>query len=177
MDATEIRSFQPSDAVAVRDLFIKVNRRLAPPDMQQAFEDYIARSLAEEIDCIAAYYSARGGSFWVAEQAGRLVGMFGLEAASPTAMELRRMYVDPDVRRRGLGRALLQFAEDECRRRQCVRLELSTSALQTEALALYRSAGYQLMHEEIADAASNKTLGGGLRRYHFAKVLLARNPR
>ena len=177
MDATEIRAFQPSDAGAVRDLFIKVNRRLAPPGMQQAFEDYIARSLVEEIDCIASYYDARDGGFWLAEQAGRLVGMFGLEASSPTAMELRRMYVDPDVRRRGLGRMLLQFAEDECRRRQCLRLELSTSALQTEALALYRSAGFQLMHEEIADAASNKTLGGGLRRFHFSKILPACNAR
>ena len=53
MDATQIRAFQPSDAAAVRDLFIKVNRRLAPANMKQAFEDYIQRSLVEEIDCLA----------------------------------------------------------------------------------------------------------------------------
>jgi putative acetyltransferase len=50
-------------------------------------------------------------------------------------------------------------------------LTLSTSELQSEALALYRAAGYQLQKEEIAETASNKTLGGGIRRYHFDKTL------
>lgn len=31
-------------------------------------------------------------------------------------MELRRMYVHPDVRRRGIARQMLRFAEDECRK-------------------------------------------------------------
>ena len=74
-------------------------------------------------------------------------------------------------RRRGIGRTLLQFAEDECRRRQCETLELSTSALQVEALALYRNAGYRLRREEVAETGSNKALGGGLRRYYFSKAL------
>lgn len=50
-------------------------------------------------------------------------------------------------------------------------MPLSTSELQQDALALYRNAGYQAVREEIADAASNKTLGGGIRRYHFIKRL------
>ena len=40
-----------------------------------------------------------------------------------------------------------------------------------DALTLYRNAGYENVREEIADAASNKTLGGGIRRYHFTKRL------
>ena len=66
---------------------------------------------------------------------------------------------------------MLQFAEVECRRRKIVRLELSTSELQAPALAFYRRAGYEIVREEIVEAASNKTLGGGLRRYYFQKVL------
>jgi GNAT superfamily N-acetyltransferase len=97
--------------------------------------------------------------------------MFGLEPSGDSAMELRRMYVDPDARRRGIARRMLDFAEQECRRRRRFRMELSTSELQAEALALYRNAGYELVREEIAEAASNKTLGGGIRRYHFAKAL------
>jgi hypothetical protein len=48
---------------------------------------------------------------------------------------------------------------------------LSTSELQREALSLYRNAGYGLVREEVAVAASNKTIGGGIRRYHFSKIL------
>jgi putative acetyltransferase len=50
-------------------------------------------------------------------------------------------------------------------------MDLSTSELQGDALSLYRSSGYQLVREEVAIAASNKTLGGGIRRYHFTKLL------
>jgi putative acetyltransferase len=167
----EIRDFSPGDAIAVRELFIRVNRLLAPADLKEAFEAYIARSLAEEMDRVADYYSQANGGFWVAVEGGRIVGMFGLEPAGDHAMELRRMYVDPNVRRRGIARRMLDFAEQECRRRNRPRMELSTSALQSEALALYRNAGYELVREEVAEAASNKTMGGGIRRFHFTKAL------
>ncbi len=167
----EVRAFAAEDAAQVRALFIRVNRLLAPPDLKDAFEGYIALSLSEEIDRIADYYSERDGAFWVAVDGDRVVGMFGLEPSSATAMELRRMYVDPDARRRGIARTMLQIAEEECRRRNRSHLELSTSELQGDALALYRRAGYQLVREEVAQSASNKTLGGGIRRYYFTKRL------
>jgi ribosomal protein S18 acetylase RimI-like enzyme len=81
------------------------------------------------------------------------------------------MYVDPDARRRGIARKMLREAEEECRRRNRPTLELSTSELQGDALSLYRSAGYLLDREEVAQSASNKTLGGGIRRYYFTKQL------
>lgn len=167
----EIREFSPDDAPAVRELFIRVNRLLAPADMKEAFEIYIARALMEEIDRVAEYYSEREGGFWVAVDGKTLVGMFGLESSTCSGMELRRMYVDPHSRRRGVARAMLIFAEEECRRRNRPRLNLSTSELQTEALALYQSAGYELVREEVAVIGSNKSLGGGLRRYHFTRAL------
>jgi GNAT superfamily N-acetyltransferase len=169
--ATIIRPFAEVDAAQVRQLFVAVNRLLAPPHMRDAFEAYIARSLTEEMDRVTAYYGERGGGFWVAVRAAKIVGMFGLEPAAPDALELRRMYVEPTVRRAGIGRLMLRFAEDECRRRQVRRLELSTSELQPAALELYRNAGYRLLREVIAEQASNKTLGGGIRRYCFEKIL------
>lgn len=167
----EIRDFSSDDAAAVRELFIRVNRLLASADMKEAFEIYIARSLAEEIDKIAEYYPERKGGFWVAVDGQKIVGMFGLEPSSDGAMELRRMYVDPDLRRRGIARTMLAFAEEECRRRNRLRMNLSTSELQKEALALYQHAGYSPVREEVAVVASNKTVGGGIRRYHFTKAL------
>ena len=167
----EIRGFSSDDATAVRELFIKVNRLLAPADLREAFEIYIARSLAEEIDKISDYYSERRGGFWVAVDGRKIVGMFGLEPSSDGTMELRRMYVDPDFRRRGIARTMLDFAEEECRRRNRPRMNLSTSELQREALSLYQNAGYEPVGEELAVVASNKTLGGGIRRYYFTKVL------
>ena len=167
----EIRDFSTDDAAAVRELFIRVNRLLAPAEMKDAFEIYIARSLTEEIDRVSEYYSERNGGFWVAVDGERIVGMFGLEPSGEGAMELRRMYIDPDFRRRGIARRMLDFAEQQCRRRQRPIMNLSTSELQREALAFYRNAGYALVREEVALTASHKTLGGGIRRYHFTKAL------
>ena len=165
-----IRTFWESDAVAVRRLFIDVNRALAPTEMAGAFEAYIERSLAEEMDRVAAYYAEKGGGFWVAVSGDDLMGMFGLEP-SEKGVELRRMYTHPSARRRGVARRMLARAEAEGRRMGAARLDLSTSELQRAALGLYRSAGYEMVREGVAETASNKTLGGGLRRYHFAKML------
>ncbi len=168
----QVRPFQEADAGAVRALFIKVNELLAPKDLADAFKSYVKTALKEEVSRIAAYYAERQGAFWVATANENLVGMFGLEPSSlEGAMELRRMYVDPDARRQGIARTMLLFAEDECRRRKIKQLDLSTSELQGAALSLYRNNGYELVREETATVASNKTLGGGISRYHFTKRL------
>ena len=167
-----VRAFAADDAAEVRDLFIRVNKLLAPPHLTETFEIYIANSLREEVDRIADYYGEKHGSFWVAVAGTKIVGMFGLERSSaPDAMELRRMYVEPDVRRLGVGRKMLQFAEERCRRKNIRWLDLSTSELQSEALSLYRNSGYQLVREEVAVTANHKTVGGRIRRYHFTKRL------
>lgn len=174
MGGTElmIRRYADADAGAVRALFVRVNRALAPPGMAAAFEAYVALSLAQEIDRIPEYYGQPGSGFWVArDAAGALLGMFGLEPAGPGAAELRRMYVAPEARRRGVARAMLLRAEQECRALGYGTLVLRTASIQTEALALYRAAGYRQVRVETADAASNKTVGGGMTRFHFEKML------
>ena len=166
-----IRPFDEKDAAGVRQLFIAVNRLLAPPLMKEAFEAYIARALTEEIDLIPAYYHERGGGFWVAVCDLPLVGMFGLERAGPGCFELRRMYVDPAARRHGVALAMLRFAEEESRRSGAYKIELSTSELQSAAIALYKQARYRLVREVVTTDASHKTIGGGIRRFHFEKAL------
>ena len=172
MDAeVTIRPFTEQDAAHVRELFTTVNRLLSPPDLRDAFEAYIDHALAAEIDRISAYYGERDGCFWVAVAGDKVVGTFGLERGSDDAMKLRRMYVDPSARRRGIARRMLQFAEDECRSRNVSRLQLSTAEIQQAALALYKNAGYRLVLEETVAALSNKTVGSGIRRYHLEKIL------
>jgi RimJ/RimL family protein N-acetyltransferase len=167
-----LRRYEDRDLPAVRNLFIQVNRELAPARLREAFEGYIMRSLAEEIDRIPEYYAAHGGSFWIVEDADRaLVGTFGLETVEAGTAEIRRMYVDPRARRRGIARAMLRQAERICAEAQINRIVLSTSELQPAALALYRAARYRLVREEIATAETNKTVGAGLRRYYFEKQL------
>jgi GNAT superfamily N-acetyltransferase len=166
---TDLRPYAPGDHEPVRALFIAVNRALAPPEMKDAFERYIEKSLTQEIDRIEAYYDAHDGCFMVAIREGRLAGMFGLERVGQDSMELRRMYVSADRRRMGIGQFMLGNAERLARSRGARLLLLSTSELQPAALALYRASGFTQTKVDIAMAATNKTVGSGIRRFHFEK--------
>ena len=166
----EIRRYREADQPAVRDLFIRINRELAKPELRDAFESYVAVSLRDEIDRLAEYYAERQGAFFVVYDGAKLAGVFGLERLGTRSAELRRMYVDQPYRRRGLARTMLDFAEQACRDAGTQVLTLSTSELQQAAIAFYRASGYRLASEEIGAAQSNKTVGN-IRRYHFEKQL------
>jgi GNAT superfamily N-acetyltransferase len=58
-------------------------------------------------------------------------------------VEIKRMFVAPAWRRRGLSRRLLAFIEAEAARRGFARAVLETGTRQPEAIALYTSAGWQ----------------------------------
>jgi len=118
-----------------------------------------------------AYYGERGGRFWVADDGTGIIAMFGLERHGENGMELRRMYVDPRARRRGLARRMLDVAEDFCRESGIAAMHLSTAEIQEAAIALYQARGYERVREEVAREATNKTVGGDMRRFHFIKTL------
>lgn len=169
-----IRRYGPANQDAVQALFVRVNRELAPPAMRAAFEDYIALSIRTEIGRIGDYYQpADRAGFWLCHDQDVLVGMFGIERQDDATAELRRMYVAPEARRRGIAHVMLGHAEQFCRKAGYRTLILSTSELQPAAVALYRAADYRLEREEIATTASNKMVGGNLRRYYFKKDLMA----
>jgi GNAT superfamily N-acetyltransferase len=83
------------------------------------------------------------GRFYLATEAGDVVGCGGLTFLDDGTAELRRMWVRPDARGRGVGRALLERLEHEAWRRGCVAIVLDTHSSLREAVALYRSAGYR----------------------------------
>lgn len=91
------------------------------------------------------------GIFVVARWHGRPVGCGALRCVrdaaivrelGPGAGEIKRMYVAPDSRGHGIGRALLDRLEAEARTLGLSRLVLETGTRQLEAIALYRRAGF-----------------------------------
>lgn len=57
--------------------------------------------------------------------------------------ELKRMYVVEEMRGRGLARRILAALEEDARAAGRIRMVLETGAKQPEAVALYRSSGYE----------------------------------
>ena len=78
---------------------------------------------------------------FVARRAGSPLACGALRMAGDYG-EVKRMYVSPAARGEGLGRAILARIESEAQRAGLRLMRLETGNRQTEALALYRSAGY-----------------------------------
>ena len=69
-DKLAIRRAKEADGQAIAELFVTVNRELAPPDQEDDFEAYIELSLEQEITPFLDYYdpavgnvSARGNDY------------------------------------------------------------------------------------------------------------------
>ena len=83
------------------------------------------------------------GAFLVAWEGQEPVACGGVCRYDEATAELRRMYVRPEARGRGLSRALLGALEEEARGLRYDFLRLETGDRQPEAIGLYVSAGYQ----------------------------------
>ena len=94
-----------------------------------------------------------GGTFLVALEDDVPVACGGLRTLAPRVGEIKRMYVAPGARRRGLARRLLAELEACARELGHERLRLDTNAAQPEALQLYEATGYV----EIADYNGSPT--------------------
>ena len=82
------------------------------------------------------------GTFLVIYDEGRPVAGGGIKRLGDDVAEIKRMYVVPEARSRGLARVLLRALEDAARGLGYARLRLDTGPRQPHARALYESAGY-----------------------------------
>jgi len=82
------------------------------------------------------------GTFLVVYRGGTPVGCGALRLLDAETAELKRMYVSPIVRGKGLGRRLVAALEAEARALGVRRLVLETGVRQAAALALYRATGF-----------------------------------
>lgn len=83
------------------------------------------------------------GRFLIARVDGRPAGCIGLRQLDDSTGEIKRMFVHPLFRGRGLARRLLTEVEIAASQRGLTRLRLDTMASLVEARALYTSAGYR----------------------------------
>lgn len=74
---------------------------------------------------------------------GALVGCGAVRTIEPGVGEVKRMFVDPDARGHKIGAAILDQLELRATRLGLRELKLETGPRQTEALGLYRSAGFE----------------------------------
>lgn len=107
-----------------------------------AFQPYVARIGKPPSPMLADYPTlVGGGRVHLLEAEGRVAGVLVSEVAGDHLF-IETLATDPSIRRAGVGRRLMAFAEDEARRAGLHRVRLYTHALMDEARAFYQALGY-----------------------------------
>lgn len=81
----------------------------------------------------------------LAYEGEKALGCGAIKEYDPGAMEVKRMYVLPDARNKGIASKVLSELEAWARELSFERCMLETGKKQPEAIALYEKNGYQLI--------------------------------
>lgn len=97
----------------------------------------------DAIESDAAALTVPAGRFVVVRIDGRLAGCGGVQVLADGAAEIKRMWIADAMRGRGLGLRLLRTLEEHAVALGCAVVRLDTNGVLTDAIAMYRRAGYR----------------------------------
>ncbi len=130
-----VRAATEEDLRTVRKLFEKYAGSLGFSLCFQGFD--------EELKSLPGVYGPPAGALFVAQVDGESVGCIGLRRFADEVGELKRLYVVPEFRGRGLARALVSAAIEAAMRIGYRALVLDTVVPMHAAIALYESFGFK----------------------------------
>ncbi|MEO6437075.1 MAG: GNAT family N-acetyltransferase [Tepidisphaeraceae bacterium] len=139
------------DAGPAPNFVIRPFRREDMPACEQLYrEGLLGGKIAEndtalDIDDIeSAYMNSPGSHFWVVEVPGdgnghapQVVGMIGVQHHEESVGEIRRLRVRHDLRRRGIGSALVEIALKFCQDQGYLKIALDTFMEREPAVKLF----------------------------------------
>lgn len=118
-----------------------------------------------QLNYIATYFSGKGGEFWVAELDDETVGSIGYTHQN-SEFELKHLYVDGEVRRRGIASSLCQLVETAAATKGVQKIKLWTDTRFQEAHNLYERRGFTgKIETRVLKDLSNTT------EYYYEKSL------
>ncbi|MDJ0594729.1 MAG: GNAT family N-acetyltransferase [Pleurocapsa sp. MO_226.B13] len=132
-----IRDWQQSDRDAAAGVIRQVLAEYGLPWQPESAD-------RDVIEVESAYLEV-GGEFWVVEQNGTIVGTSAYQpiARGQNAVEIRKMYLLPEVRGQGLGVHLLEQLEEAIAVKDYQEIWLETATVLKQAVKLYERNGYQ----------------------------------
>ena len=101
------------------------------------------QSFSSELDALPGEYASPSGRLLLAEVDGRAAGCVALRRIDPENCEMKRLFVRPEYRGRGIGRALALEIIRTAGSVGYSRMRLDSIDTMRSALNLYRSLGFK----------------------------------
>jgi len=130
-----IKAHTEGDVPQVRELFKEYEASLGISLCFQGFE--------KELASLPGEYAPPEGRLLLALWDGRLAGCVALRKDDQDACEMKRLYVRPPFRGKGVGRTLAHAIIAEAKEIGYKKMRLDTLPSMKEAIALYQSLGFQ----------------------------------
>jgi putative acetyltransferase len=142
---------------------IPVQTAVELDEVRTLFEEYWSsfgftpcfQNFGAELEGLPGAYAPPHGRLVIARVDGKPAGCIALRPFQPRQCEAKRLYVRPQFRGHGLGRALMQWVISEAKREGYSEMVGDTMPVMGQALAMYDQMGF----ERIGPYAENPTPG------------------
>jgi putative acetyltransferase len=126
----------PDQIAQARELFLEYAQSLGFSLCFQNFD--------RELAGLPGDYAPPGGRLLLAEYRGQLAGCVALHQLAPGVCEMKRLYLRPQFRGKGLGHVLAETVIAAARSTSCRRMRLDTvEPVMPNAVAMYRRLGFK----------------------------------
>ena len=143
-----LQAESPAQIAQARELFLEYAQSLG---MNLCFQNF-----EQELAGLPGHYAPPDGRLLLAEYEGQLAGCAALHAWEPGICEMKRLYLRPPFRGKGLGRVLAEAIIAEARNIGYQRMRLDTiEPIMKDAVEMYRKLGFR----EIAPYRPNPIAG------------------
>ncbi|MCL1982121.1 MAG: GNAT family N-acetyltransferase [Clostridiales bacterium] len=129
------------DTENIEELFAEYTAALS--GMEDNFKQYLQiQDYDSELDNLNEKYGLPQGRLYIVYAEGQAAGCIALRRLSDTECEMKRLYVRPQFRGRGTGKALVDIIVRDAREIGYAHMLLDTLPALAWALKLYENAGF-----------------------------------